>query len=931
MPDFLDCIPAPGNPSVSLGDAFIGALTGSPDGDAFSLPGVRNLPNDRLSGKTIQTLSDWTLPEDERYAGPMPWGMFRAREAGLEQKYFQKECENGEYPDPALCRMCRRLELVKDGKFTDKESIQFKPFGTWAQLICRTNCMICRLVVHSLSIGVPYSLHPYLAAIDQELQGTQLCPITLPSGENCLAVEYGLRRAGIIRVVDQRNFRDVLRQGYEFTNDCAADFLNDHKSAFHDSTSQKVSTRLISQWIHSCEREHGQSCSSARCRLDAPVDGSILLIDVIDRCLVRSTTMSRYFALSYVWGKVPASRTMKKNLKNRLESGGLPQGLPATIEDAMILVKALGERYIWVDALCIVQDDPDTKNRDIQNMDVIYSKAVATIIALYGTDANAGLPGVRPGTRRPQKIETRHSRGTLAEPDPAWIREYDMLARTDREKHEARTVCSTIGTRLEDVTNLHQHLIDTSLDSNKVRPESQRSTISTRRTRPVTEGILAMVSHPPSLKYVVQTSTWNTRGWTLQERLLSRRCLYFSSDYVYFQCGENTLCETGGNLLTWADVPTTPEAGNAAEGAIALETNPLLHFKKPPPLGTIEYPASNEGDSFGHYGILARQDFDVYKGIIEMYSTRELSVSTDILHALAGILAVVRDRTGADVIAGIPSCYIDLAMLWTPTEPSDRRTPIGHGGSLFPTWSWAGWTGGKQYVLMEDGRGRYRCLEHEYATSEINSILIHHRGRLFEMFKTSESMRATESRNLGRRGSPRERVFPKYIPYSERVLPRVAGPDLGPNILQFWTYAVSGDAFRMAELDGTPLCDPKHANIAGKQVVSRMLDAKDRYCGLLFKPAVKARYRNKSAGHLEFILICSFGESDERRLGLRTMNTNLRPFDERAFPWKGKGSGLVNLMIIEWFDEVAERVSVAQIHRQAWEEAHPIRKHIRLS
>jgi hypothetical protein len=56
----------------------------------------------------------------------------------------------------------------------------------------------------------------------------------------------------------------------------------------------------------------------------------------------------------------------------------------------------------------------------------------------------------------------------------------------------------------------------------------------------------------------------------------------------------------------------------------------------------------------------------------------------------------------------------------------------------------------------------------------------------------------------------------------------------------------------------------------------------------------------------------------------------LKPFDERAYSWKGKGSDLVNLMLVEWFGDAAERITAAQVHRLAWEAAEPVRKHIRL-
>ncbi|RAK95909.1 HET-domain-containing protein [Aspergillus ibericus CBS 121593] len=70
----------------------------------------------------------------------------------------------------------------------------------------------------------------------------------------------------------------------------------------------------------------------------------------------------------------------------------------------MVLVQELHERYLWVDRLCLIQDNL-SKHDGIRNMGSIYSHALLTIIALSGEDANHGLPGVFPGSRPPQMIQ----------------------------------------------------------------------------------------------------------------------------------------------------------------------------------------------------------------------------------------------------------------------------------------------------------------------------------------------------------------------------------------------------------------------------------------------------------------------------------------------------------------------------------------------
>ena len=68
--------------------------------------------------------------------------------------------------------------------------------------------------------------------------------------------------------------------------------------------------------------------------------------------------------------------------------------IPKTIRHAIELVGLLGERYLWVDRLCICQDDEETKASQIDIMGDIYGNALVTIIAASGWDANHGLRGI---------------------------------------------------------------------------------------------------------------------------------------------------------------------------------------------------------------------------------------------------------------------------------------------------------------------------------------------------------------------------------------------------------------------------------------------------------------------------------------------------------------------------------------------------------
>ena len=136
-----------------------------------------------------------------------------------------------------------------------------------------------------------------------------------------------------------------------------------------------------------------------------PTTFPMTLIDVNRKCLVRRTEWDvRYVALSYVWGQtsIPVLLAKSDNVESLFVDGALnwdnrPE-IPQVARDSMVLVQKLSETYLWVDALCIVQDDPDIQTY-LNQMDRIYMRSLVTIVALSGQTADWPLPGVQPGSR----------------------------------------------------------------------------------------------------------------------------------------------------------------------------------------------------------------------------------------------------------------------------------------------------------------------------------------------------------------------------------------------------------------------------------------------------------------------------------------------------------------------------------------------------
>ncbi|KAH8681658.1 hypothetical protein BX600DRAFT_447091, partial [Xylariales sp. PMI_506] len=106
--------------------------------------------------------------------------------------------------------------------------------------------------------------------------------------------------------------------------------------------------------------------------------------------------------------------------------------MPRTIQDAIALTRGLKQRYLWVDSLCLLQNDRHDLDEGVEVMDLVYEKALLTIVAACGHDSNSGLPGVRPGTRNAEN-------GTVEVLPGVYLGIYCMLDRLfNRTSHASR-------------------------------------------------------------------------------------------------------------------------------------------------------------------------------------------------------------------------------------------------------------------------------------------------------------------------------------------------------------------------------------------------------------------------------------------------------------------------------------------------------------
>ncbi|KAG8159248.1 hypothetical protein KVR01_010909 [Diaporthe batatas] len=189
--------------------------------------------------------------------------------------------------------------------------------------------------------------------------------------------------------------------------------LQKGKPGFAREVAERVDVDIIKLWLRRCEDKHNL-CTR---RNEDSYPPGLILIDADQMCLVpvASNKPVPYIALSYVWGYVSQPTLTKAVLETWMSDGQLRNvNVPNTIRDAIHLVQNIGYRYIWVDALCIVQDDAASRHAQISRMHEIYRHADMTIVAADGDNCSEGLPGVTLGKDRVYKHHRYELPGSLS-------------------------------------------------------------------------------------------------------------------------------------------------------------------------------------------------------------------------------------------------------------------------------------------------------------------------------------------------------------------------------------------------------------------------------------------------------------------------------------------------------------------------------------
>jgi hypothetical protein len=98
-----------------------------------------------------------------------------------------------------------------------------------------------------------------------------------------------------------------------------------------------------------------------------------------------------YVALSHCWGKPPWNWSTTTSNKETRAQGFLITELPQTFQDAITVTRELGQRYLWIDSLCIIQGENGDWETEAKKMETVFKNAYYTIAATSAEDSNKGF------------------------------------------------------------------------------------------------------------------------------------------------------------------------------------------------------------------------------------------------------------------------------------------------------------------------------------------------------------------------------------------------------------------------------------------------------------------------------------------------------------------------------------------------------------
>jgi hypothetical protein len=373
---------------------------------------------------------------------------------------------------------------------------------------------------------------------------------------------------------------------------------------------------------------------------------------------IPGTEKVEYLALSHCWGGKIDCRLNKSLVSQNLQSFDMNE-MPRNFQHAVLITRQLGYNYLWIDSLCIVQDDPVDWETESAKMGLVYSNAACVISATGALNSEEGCFFPKDSTSQNVVIGQNSDFSLIV---CSWIQEEKML-----------------------------------------------DTLFTR--------------------YVEQAPLSN-RGWAFQERILAKRILHFSRGGILYECNTHRASEyhedgipypvrtsvrSDGKVYSTDDIQAllAPEKQfeskqkliyhSARSGYKGSKPSPAYHAWETRVVRNYDYKSQREKVTEiirlsadlgmrGSFEMLLRfagsstiEQLEFHRSwfeMIEEYSARDLTETSDKLMAITGIAALIQKTTKLNFIAGLWREAIALNLLWSTIPMKERsKRPV-------PSWSW---------------------------------------------------------------------------------------------------------------------------------------------------------------------------------------------------------------------------------------------------
>ncbi|KAG8357275.1 hypothetical protein FVEN_g5143 [Fusarium venenatum] len=317
---------------------------------------------------------------------------------------------------PKSCTDCQDIlraidQIFSDGLNKKPGSDPFSPYATghftngihgWKKAATQGACTLCRTMYFCHSSEKMKEVHNII-----ERDGPLLWELSGACFDDWIRLALYTNKAGWIGT-------QPIFQKLSMTQEEAhqLEALGGHAGT---STWGQRSAKSLRDWLDECITSHDEcqtvpDCSLPMRLIDAVPSGSgpkptvpiddinALSIDAMPHVRVFPTNTlpkdTPYLTLSHCWGKsVPIKLSHKSQslYEKRIPIKDLSKPDAKVFREAIWVTRCLGYRYLWIDALCINQEDDDEKATEVARMDQIYSGATANLSA---TSALCGAEGM---------------------------------------------------------------------------------------------------------------------------------------------------------------------------------------------------------------------------------------------------------------------------------------------------------------------------------------------------------------------------------------------------------------------------------------------------------------------------------------------------------------------------------------------------------